>query len=139
MWPASRHAQAGLTYTPTNEINADARIVRRMANASSYEEGRKISRVSHSCVTNFTVAGPPLDVSERSQRRHPPRSPRLRADTGGRDGGGARATRGPARMLARPNGASIRRHSVMAGRPGFRGRGKRLSVNSASLLNRGDQ
>src|SRR5262245_24316952 len=46
MWPASHQAQAGLTYTPKNEINADARIVRRMANASSYEEGRKISRVS---------------------------------------------------------------------------------------------
>src|SRR5262249_53639272 len=42
MWPASHHAQAGLTYTPKNEINADARIVRRIDNTSSREEGLKI-------------------------------------------------------------------------------------------------
>src|SRR5262245_43913351 len=42
MWPASHHAQAELAYTPKNESNADARIVRRMDNTSSHEEGLKI-------------------------------------------------------------------------------------------------
>ena len=41
IWPASHHAQAEPAYTHKNEINADARIVRRMDDASSYE---KVSR-----------------------------------------------------------------------------------------------